>query len=113
VKLRDFRPVPTWIFLEQVRARRERGEPLNLMEAWCSLDYDFYRHGQLSSERAYAANWRRSREWVRGLMRHFREERGLAAPPAGRRPRPKPKPRPNGGLPTAPDYQRAIPETEF
>ena len=107
-----FRRVPTWLFLRQIRERRERREPLTAMEAWCSLDYDLYRHGELSSERAYSANWRRSRGWVSGLMRLFREERGLAAAPPGRKPSPKPGPRPNGGLPTAPDYLRAISETE-
>jgi len=112
MKSTGFRMVPNWLFFRQIKERRERGEPLTPMEAWCSLDYDLYRHDELSSERAYAANWRRSRGWVSGLMRRFREERGLAAPPAGRRPSPKPGPRPKGGLPTAPDYLRAIPEME-
>ena len=103
--------VPTWLFRRQIKGRRERAEPLTGMEAWCSLDYDLYRHGELSSERAYAANWRRSRSWVSRLMRHFREERGLASPPAGRRPGSDPGLRPNGGL-TAPDYHQAISETK-
>ena len=107
-----FRRVPTWVFLRQIEGRRERGEPLTSMEAWCSLDYDLYRHGELASERAYSGNWRRSREWVRALMRRFREERGLPAPSAGRRPSPKYGLRSNGGLPPASDYHQAISETK-
>ena len=112
MKSSGFRMVPNWLFLKQIKQRRERGEPLTAMEAWCSLGYDFHRHGELASERAYSANWRRSRGWASILMRRFREEYGLTAPPAGRRPGPKPGPRPNGGLPTAPDYLRAISETK-
>jgi hypothetical protein len=82
------------------------------MEAWCSMDYDLYRHGRLLSERNYAKLWRRSRGWVSDLMGRFREERGLAVPPPGRRPSPKPRPRSNGGYLTAADYHQAISETE-
>jgi hypothetical protein len=84
-----FRRVPTWVFLRALDARRKRNQPLTVLEAWCSLDYDLYRHGELASERAYAANWRRSREWVREVMNRFREDRDLQAPPPGRRPNPK------------------------
>ena len=81
--------MPTWVFLRALEARRKRDEPLTAIEAWCSLDYDLYRHGDLASERAYAGNWRRSREWVREVMNRFREERDIPAPPAGRRPKPR------------------------
>jgi len=107
--------VPTWLFLRQIQARRSRGEPLSSVEAWCSLDYDLYRHGELASERAYAANWRRSREWVRKLIHSFRDERDLPSPAVGRRPSasPTPRPKPNGGLPTAPDSLQTIPDADF
>ena len=77
-----------------------------------SETYDLFRHGDLLSERTYAKVWNRSRPWVHRLLRLFREERGLAPPPAGRRPGARPTPRPNGGLPTAPDYLQAISEAE-
>jgi hypothetical protein len=110
VKSGGFRKVPNRLFFEQVQKRRQRGMPLTVLEAWCSLDYDLYKHKELASDRAYAALWGRSRDWVRKLMHRFRKEHGLPTPPVGRRPRPRPKP--NGELPTAPDYQRAISETD-
>ncbi len=83
---RSFRKVPTSLFLKQIEARRARREPLTIIEAWCSLDYDLYRHGKLESERAYAANWRRSRAWTAEVMRAFRAERELPDPRPGRPP---------------------------
>jgi hypothetical protein len=91
-----FRRVPNWIFFETIKARREQETPLSIMEAWCSLDYDLFHKRELASERAYAANWRRSREWTAHVMRWFRAERHLPGPPRGRRPsRPEPPPSPN------------------
>ena len=84
---KSFRRVPTWLFLDQVKARRDREQPFQLLEAWCSMDYDHYRTGRIASERAYAALWKRPRGWVRGAMQLFREERGLPRPPRGRPPR--------------------------
>lgn len=83
-----FRKVPNWLFFRQIEARRRRGEPFEGLEAWCSLDHDLWRHGKLASERAYAKNWNRSRDWVRGLMRDFRAERGLPNPERGAHRRP-------------------------
>ena len=112
MKSTGFRRVPTWVFLRQIEERRERGEPLSIIEAWCSLDYDLFRHNRIASERAYAKLWRRNRGWVRHVMQWFREERDLPAPRVGRRPNPRHVPRPNGGLPTAPNYHQAISETK-
>ena len=112
MKFGNFRMVPNWLVYEQLKERRESGQPWTKMEAWCSMGLDHYRRGELSSERAYSALWKRSRVWVSDLMRLFRIENGLPAPAAGRRPRLKPAPRPYGGLPTKPDYLQAISEAE-
>lgn len=107
-----FRMIPNWLVFEQLKERRESGQPWTKIEAWCSMQLDQYRHGDLSSERAYAALWKRSRAWVSDLMRLFRKENGLPTPAPGRRPSPKPTARSNGGLPTKPDYLQAIYEAE-
>ena len=112
MKSDGFRMVPNWLVFEQLKERRESRQPWTKIESWCSMDLDQYRHSELSSERAYAAQWRRSREWTSDLMRHFRQEHGLPAPAPGRRPRPNPAPRRNDGLPTKPDYLKAISEAE-
>jgi len=78
--------IPTRLLFRAMRQRQERGEPFTEMEAWGSLDYDFYRHGELASERAYAALWKRHRDGVRKIMRDFRAWHGLPDPPHGRRP---------------------------
>ena len=80
------RQIPNWLFFERAKALRERGEPFDVMTAWCSLSSDLYRNGELGSERAYAALWKRSRTWAAQVMRWFRAEYGLPAPPVGRRP---------------------------
>ena len=84
---KTFRRVPTWLFLDQVEARHARREPFEVLEAWCSMDYDLYRHGDLASERAYVALWNRPRGWVRHAMQLFREDRALPQPLRGRRPK--------------------------
>ena len=94
-----FRRVPNWLFFNQMRARRESGTPWNTLEAWCSLDYDLYSNHQLGSERAYAKQWKRSRGWVHGLMRLYREEHDLPESAIGRRPRA------NGAVRAAPGHE--------
>ena len=54
MKSTGFRRVPTWLFLRQIEERRKRGQPFSIIEAWCSMDYDLFRRGDLLSERTYA-----------------------------------------------------------
>jgi hypothetical protein len=82
---KGFRKVPNWLFFEEIRRKHARGEPLEAIEAWCSLDSDLYR-GRLGSDRGYAVLWRRSRGWTQRLTQRFREEHGLSDPARGRRP---------------------------